>query len=112
MEPVRNLTPASESYTALQKASLLLKEINFHESVFALPFAYAGMVLSADGWPTWHQFAWITTAMVSARTVGMSTNRVIDRHIDARNPRTTGRNLPSGALTLPHVFQRGEQLNT
>ena len=103
MEPVRNLTPASGSYAALQKTSLLLKEINFHESVFALPFAYAGMVLAAEGWPTWHQFAWITVAMVSARTVGMSANRVIDRHIDARNPRTAGRHLPRGTLKVPDL---------
>ena len=50
---------------------MFLGAITFHESVFALPFAYTGMVLAADGLPTWHQFAWITVAMVGARTVGM-----------------------------------------
>ena len=77
---------------------MFLGAITFHESVFALPFAYTGMVLAADGLPTWHQFAWITVAMVSARTVGMSANRIIDRHIDARNPRSAGRHIPSGRL--------------
>ncbi len=79
---------------------MFLGAITFHESIFALPFAYIGMVLAADGLPTWHQFAWITVAMVSARTVGMSANRIIDRHIDARNPRSAGRHLPSGRLKV------------
>ena len=56
------------------------------------------MVLAADGLPTWGQFIWITVAMVSARTLGMSANRLIDRHIDARNPRTVERHLPAGLL--------------
>ena len=81
-----------------RKLSLLLDAIKYQESVFALPFAYAGMVLAADGLPTWGQFIWITVAMVSARTLGMSANRLIDRHIDARNPRTAERHLPAGLL--------------
>ena len=56
------------------------------------------MALAADGLPTWSQFIWITVAMVSARTLGMSANRLIDRHIDARNPRTAERHLPAGLL--------------
>ena len=81
-----------------RKVPLFLGAVRFQETVFALPFAYMGMVLAADGLPTWHQFAWITVAMVSARTLGMAANRVIDRNIDARNPRTVGRHLPTGAL--------------
>ena len=81
-----------------RKLPLLLDAIKYQESVFALPFAYAGMVLAADGLPTWGQFIWITVAMVSARTLGMSANRLIDRHIDARNPRTAERHLPAGLL--------------
>ena len=81
-----------------RKLSLLLDAIKYQESVFALPFAYAGMALAADGLPTWSQFIWITVAMVSARTLGMSANRLIDRHIDARNPRTAERHLPAGLL--------------
>ena len=82
----------------VRKAFLVLDAIKYQESVFALPFAYAGMVLAADGLPTWGQFIWITVAMVSARTLGMSANRLIDRHIDARNPRTAERHLPAGLL--------------
>ena len=83
---------------------MFLDAIKFQESVFALPFAYIGMVLGdvhagGDGFPGWRIFAWITIAMVSARTVGMSANRVIDRHIDARNPRSAQRHIPLGS---PH----------
>ena len=58
------------------------------------------MVLAANGLPTWEQFLWITVAMVSARTLGMSANRIIDRTIDAQNPRTAMRHLPAGLLRL------------
>ncbi len=82
---------------------MFLDAIKFHESVFALPFAYIGMTLAADGFPGWRTFAWITAAMVSARTVGMSANRVIDRHIDARNPRAAERHIPRGLLSAPEM---------
>ena len=87
---------------------MFLDAIKFQESVFALPFAYIGMVLAdvhtgGDGFPGWRVFAWITVAMVSARTVGMSANRVIDRHIDAKNPRSVDRHIPQGLLTAPEM---------
>ncbi len=87
----------------VKKLLLFFGAVRFQESIFALPFAYMGMVLAADGLPSWPQFAWITVAMVSARTLGMSANRVIDRHIDGRNPRTATRHLPSGSLGLPDM---------
>jgi len=78
---------------------LLLDNIKFEHTIFALPFAYLGMVLAANGLPTWHQFIWITVAMASARTFAMSLNRLIDRELDARNPRTMNRPLPRGLIT-------------
>ena len=88
-----------------RKMGLFLDAIKFHESIFALPFAYTGMILAAwteseavRWYPTLHQFIWITVAMVGARTVGMAANRIIDRHIDAQNPRNASRHLPSGKL--------------
>ena len=75
-----------------------LAAIRVEHTVFALPFAYLGMVLAARGWPGWHDFAWITVAMVAARTAAMAANRLIDRHLDARNPRTAGRHLPRRLL--------------
>ena len=56
------------------------------------------MVLAADGLPTLAKFIWITVAMVGARTFGMAANRIIDRQIDAANPRSVGRHLPAGLL--------------
>jgi 4-hydroxybenzoate polyprenyltransferase len=76
-----------------------LEAIKVEHTIFALPFAYLGMVLAARGWPGWHTVVWITVAMVAARTTAMAANRLIDRHFDARNPRTAGRHLPRGLLT-------------
>jgi len=83
----------------LEKTRDFLALIKFEHTIFALPFAYLGMILApTDGWPTWHQFLWITIAMASARTLAMGANRIIDRAIDAENPRTAGRPLPSGRI--------------
>ena len=88
----------------LKRVPRFLDAVKFQESVFALPFAYSGMVLAANGWPTLGQFLWITVAMVSARTLGMSANRIIDRAIDAQNPRTAMRHLPAGLLRLSDMI--------
>ena len=84
----------------LLKLRLLLDSIRFEHTIFALPFAYLGMVLAADGLPTSQQFIWVTVAMGSARTLAMSANRIIDRYVDALNPRTSSRHLPSGRVKL------------
>lgn len=83
---------------------LLWDNIRFEHTIFALPFAYIGMVLAADGLPTWRQFLLITLAMAAARTVAMSVNRLADRRIDARNVRTAGRPMASGALGVGPVL--------
>ncbi len=77
-----------------------LELIKFEHTIFALPFAYLGMLIAANGLPTWHQFLWITIAMAAARTVAMGFNRIADRYIDARNPRTANRPLVSGKISL------------
>jgi 4-hydroxybenzoate polyprenyltransferase len=87
---------ASASRTASLRVYLDL--VRFEHTLFALPFAYAGMLLAARGWPGWHDFGWITAAMVGARTAAMALNRLIDAGLDAANPRTAGRELPRGAL--------------
>ena len=56
------------------------------------------MVLAAGGWPGWRVAIWVTLAMIGGRTLAMSTNRLVDRAIDARNLRTAGRHLPRGLL--------------
>jgi len=83
----------------MHQIRVFLEMIKFEHTVFALPFAYLGMVLAAGGWPGWWTFFWVTVAMASARTLAMATNRLIDRAIDARNPRTASRALPTGRIT-------------
>jgi 4-hydroxybenzoate polyprenyltransferase len=78
--------------------------VRLEHTVFALPFAYVGALLAADGWPGWASMVWITLAMVGARTLAMSVNRLVDAEVDARNPRTAARELPSGALTRAQVW--------
>mgnify|MGYP005834279583 FL=1 len=77
-----------------------LELIKFEHTIFALPFAYCSMLLAAQGFPSLHQFTWITLAMAAARTVAMGFNRIADRQIDARNPRTASRPLVSGRISL------------
>ncbi len=81
--------------------------VKFEHTVFALPFAYAGMALAlrdVDESATWQLVAWITLAMVGARTLAMGLNRMIDAEIDARNPRTAEREIPSGRITPAQVW--------
>ncbi|MEX2503166.1 MAG: UbiA-like polyprenyltransferase [Trueperaceae bacterium] len=83
----------------MNRLRLWLDFVKFEHTLFALPFAYAGMVLAASGWPGWETFLWISVAMVGARTAAMAANRVIDAEIDARNPRTADRAIPLGRLS-------------
>ncbi|MFQ5898588.1 MAG: UbiA-like polyprenyltransferase [Candidatus Methylomirabilia bacterium] len=80
------------------KLRYFLDAIKFQHTIFALPFAYIAMVLAAGGWPGWRITIWVTLAMVGARTLAMSVNRLVDRVVDARNPRTANRHLPKGLL--------------
>jgi 4-hydroxybenzoate polyprenyltransferase len=73
--------------------------VKLEHTVFALPYAYAGAVLAAGEVPAAQTLAWITVAMVGARSLAMALNRLIDAGIDARNPRTARRELPAGLLT-------------
>lgn len=84
----------------LAKIRAFLELIKFEHTIFALPFAYLGMVLAARGWPGWWTFFWITVAMVAARTIAMAFNRIADLAYDARNPRTAQRPLVTGHISL------------
>ncbi len=77
--------------------------VKIEHTVFALPFAYVGAFLAVGGSPSAHDLAWITVAMVGARSLAMALNRLVDARIDARNPRTAGRELPSGQLSTVQV---------
>ncbi len=89
---------------AFKKLPVFLEMIKFEHTVFALPFAYIGALVTNKQIPTSHDLLWITVAMVGARTAAMSLNRIIDRHIDARNPRTANRALPRGLLSVTEVW--------
>lgn len=78
--------------------------IKFEHSIFALPFAYAAAFLAAGGVPGFWRMFWITVAMVAARSLGMALNRLIDARIDALNPRTAGREIPSGVVSRMQVW--------
>jgi 4-hydroxybenzoate polyprenyltransferase len=77
--------------------------VKIEHTVFALPFAYVGAFLAVGGSPSAHDLLWITLAMVGARSLAMALNRLIDARVDARNPRTAGRELPSGQLSVVQV---------
>ena len=76
-------------------ARLYDRLVKIEHTIFALPFAYVGAFLAVDGVPSAHDLLWITVAMVGARSLAMALNRLIDAGIDAANPRTAGRELPS-----------------
>lgn len=78
--------------------------VRIEHTVFALPFAYVGAFLAVDAWPGLANVVWVTVAMVGARTLAMSVNRLVDAELDARNPRTASRELPSGALSRGQVL--------
>lgn len=85
-----------------------LEMIKIEHSIFALPFAMIGMMwgsmsLGGSAWPGLEKFGWILLAMVSCRSAAMAFNRIADRHIDAKNPRTSMRALPAGLLELRHA---------
>src|ERR1700745_1376284 len=77
--------------------------VRFSHTLFALPFALAAMAVVARenrGWPGGRIFGLILAAMVCARTCAMAFNRIVDRKLDALNPRTAARHLPSGQISL------------
>jgi 4-hydroxybenzoate polyprenyltransferase len=92
------------SSTTIPLPRRLASLVRIEHTVFALPFAYVGAFLAVDGWPGIHDLVWVTVAMVGARTLAMALNRLVDAELDARNPRTASRELPTGALTRAQVL--------
>jgi 4-hydroxybenzoate polyprenyltransferase len=77
-----------------------LELVKFPHTIFALPFALGAMLIAARGLPAWSIVGWIMLAMVGARTAAMGFNRIVDRHIDAKNPRTANREIPAGKIKV------------
>ncbi len=90
--------------TIARNVRTTLEMIKIEHTLFALPFAFLGAVLAARGIPAWRELLWITVAMVGARSTAMAFNRIADREIDARNPRTKMRAIPAGTLSVHFVW--------
>lgn len=79
----------------------ILRFTKAEHTVFSLPLLFSGAWIGAGHtWPKLSTMLWLLMAGAGARTLGMAANRILDRHIDARNPRTKNRELPTGALSL------------
>jgi 4-hydroxybenzoate polyprenyltransferase len=83
----------------LDRIRLWLDLVRFSHTVFALPFALAGLLVGSGGWPSWKVLALVLLCMATARNAAMAWNRLVDRDIDAANPRTAKRHLPAGLVT-------------
>lgn len=88
----------------IEKIVTILEMIKFEHTVFALPFAFMSAFIAARGLPQWDKIVWILLAMVGVRSMAMAFNRIVDVELDARNPRTAGRALPTGKIKLVHVW--------
>jgi 4-hydroxybenzoate polyprenyltransferase len=93
-----------ENPSAIAKLRLFAADIKVSHTIFALPWAILSMFLAADGWPRGGQVGLILACMVTARTVAMAANRLLDAPLDAVNPRTARRAIPSGALSARFVL--------
>ena len=90
--------------STLRNIRVTLEMIKIEHTLFALPFAFLGAVLAANGFPALWQIIWIIVAMVGARSAAMAFNRIADRSYDAKNPRTAARALPAGLLSVGFVW--------
>ncbi|WP_339731318.1 UbiA-like polyprenyltransferase [uncultured Gimesia sp.] len=89
----------------LARLRLLLELIRFSHTIFALPFALLSAVLAWRGQPVrWQELVGILLCMLFARSAAMAFNRLVDRDIDAQNPRTQSRHLPAGLISVRTVF--------
>ena len=92
----------------IRKTRIFLEMIKFEHTIFALPFAFVGAILGAvtiqDRLPEWSEIGWVILAMIGARSAAMGLNRLIDKAIDLRNPRTEKRALPAGLLRSGEVL--------
>src|SRR5215208_2460102 len=95
--------PSIGRLSGVRLARLYYRLVKFEHTIFALPFAYVGAFLAVGGIPSAHDLVWITLAMIGARSLAMALNRLIDARIDAANPRTATREIPSGLLSVPAV---------
>lgn len=87
----------------MNRLRVTLEMIKIEHTLFALPFAFLGAVAAARGVPSLWTIFWIAVAMVGARSAAMAFNRLVDRDVDAENPRTATRAIPAGLVTVGFV---------
>lgn len=90
--------------TLLKKCGIWARMIKLEHSVFALPFAYMGVFWSAEGWPGWKTFVFLTLAMIAVRSFAMTFNRIADLGFDEKNPRTQDRALVTGEISTRDAY--------
>ncbi|MCM2578314.1 menaquinone biosynthesis prenyltransferase MqnP [Streptomyces meridianus] len=101
------MSSASAAIAQPGRTRAFLRLVVIEHSVFALPFAYIAALTAMYEWDRavhWGRLFLVTLAMVGLRTFAMAVNRIIDREIDARNPRTAHRELVTGAMTVRHAW--------
>jgi len=88
----------------LSKLKLYSDFVVLKHTLFAIPFAYLGAFLASGGVPELRILLWVGLAFLGARSAAMALNNLVDKDIDARNPRTACRELPSGKISLKEVW--------
>lgn len=87
-----------------EKLKLYADFVVIKHTLFAVPFAYLGAFLASGGIPRLSILFWVGFAFLGARSAAMALNNLVDRDIDAKNPRTADRELPSGRIKLYEVW--------
>jgi 4-hydroxybenzoate polyprenyltransferase len=103
-QPLDRAAGVRRGGSPLHRVRTLLRLVQFEHTIFALPFAYAGALIAAHGNPGWARIGWIALAMAGARSCAFALNRLIDRGIDALNPRTASRPSVTGEVTVPAML--------
>ncbi len=101
------INPATGVWSTMNpfaKFGAVCRMIKIEHSVFALPFAYIGAFLAANGWPGLYSMVLLTLAMVGVRSFAMAVNRVVDLRYDAQNPRTQQRPLVTGEISRAQTW--------
>src|SRR5688572_11745091 len=104
LPPTINAAPTLVRESFFTRCSHFARDIKISHTVFAMPWAILATFLAAKGFPHWGQLGLILLCMVTARTVAMAANRLLDAELDARNPRTARRGIPSGQLSRGFVL--------
>ena len=101
-----NRAPSASPAARAGRAALrYFRLVRLAHTVFALPFALAGLALASQETPfRWHVLFWVLVAMVAARSAAMGFNRIVDHRYDALNPRTSGRELPRELISIPAAW--------